>query len=118
MGRDLATTVPRKEDADGRIVNCEVRIGLFAFCRDVLVFPYIKRKKKKSGVDGGYDWHQKDDVDAELAVAIVSDADDDPFCPLPLHVWTHNLGAGTDSAEWRRFERIWTLSQIHGADAA
>ena len=69
----------------------------------MLIFPYLKRKMLKN--EQQYN-EQEDEEDAELAVAIVSDVVDDLFCPLPLHLWTHNVGHGLTSNEWKRFNRI------------
>ena len=53
----------------------------------MLVFPYLK------------------EVTGELAVVIVSDVTHDPFCPLPLplDVWTYEVGQGLESIAWKRF---------------
>ena len=124
VGRGLSGTAPRKEDKDGRLVS-DARVGLFAFCRGMLVFPYLKRRKPATNAAKVADtisgtvtavessdsapeqqYPEQDADDAELAVAIVSDVSEDPFCPIPLHMWTHNVGDGTDSNEWKRFCRI------------
>ena len=74
----------------------EAKIGIFAFCQDMLVFPYIKRKEQSN----------EEDDEEELAVAIVSDVTEDPFCPLPLNSWSYNVGDGLESKEWYRFCRV------------
>ncbi|KAL7537123.1 hypothetical protein ACHAXR_008308, partial [Thalassiosira sp. AJA248-18] len=65
------------------------------------------------GIGYGQRYNEQNDNDndeeddaAELAVAIVSDVTEDPFCPLPLHLWTHNVGRGLESNEWKRFCRV------------
>ena len=123
VGRGLSGTAPRKEDKDGQLVS-DARVGLFAFCRGMLMFPYLKRRKPVTNAakvadtisgtvtavessDAPEQQYPEQDADeAELAVAIVSDVSEDPFCPIPLHMWTHNVGDGTDSNEWKRFCRI------------
>ena len=92
VARELCMTAPRKEE-DVNVVR-DARVGIFAFCQDMLVFPYIQRK--------GHDA----DEEEELAVAIVSDITEDPFSPLPLNSWSYNVGDGLESKEWRRFCRI------------
>ena len=56
-------------------------------------------------------------------MAVVLDVADDPFCLLPLHVWTHDVGKGLNSVEWKRFEwildsfsklMVQLLSETHG----
>ena len=79
VGRSLSLSAPH---------GTKVRIGLFAYCRDMVVFPYLK------------------ETTGELAVAIMSDITVDPFCPLPLHVWTYDVGQGFESNEWKRFVYI------------
>ena len=76
----LSTTTPH---------GAKVRIGLFAFCQDMLVFPYLKRRQNQDA--------------EELAVSIVSDVTGEPFCPLPLELWTYDVGQGLESIEWNRF---------------
>ena len=98
VARELCITAPRREE-DGVILK-EVKIGIFAFCGDMLVFPYIKRKGHV-GDDNG-----DDEEEEELAVSIVSDVTDDPFCPLPLNSWSYNVGEGLESREWHRFCRV------------
>ncbi|KAL3822036.1 hypothetical protein ACHAXA_007829, partial [Cyclostephanos tholiformis] len=87
VAQALSTTAPHR---------AKVKIGLFAFCQDMLVFPYLKRRNQKRD-SGGVE---------ELSVSIVSDVTDDPFCPLPLDLWTHDVGQGLESMEWKRFTRI------------
>ena len=80
VARALSTTTPH---------GAKVRIGLFAFCQDILVFPYLKRRQNQDS--------------EELAVSIVSDVTGEPFCPLPLDLWTYDVGQGLESIEWNRF---------------
>eukprot|EP00985_Skeletonema_marinoi_P035039 scaffold45442_cov307-Skeletonema_marinoi.AAC.1 len=96
VARELCLTAPRREE-DGVAVK-EAKIGIFAFCQDMLVFPYIKRK--------GHNGSNEEDDEEELAVAIVSDVTEDPFCPLPLNSWSYNVGDGLESKEWYRFCRV------------
>jgi len=96
VARELCLTAPRREE-DGVVVK-EAKIGIFAFCQDMLVFPYIKRK--------GHNGSNEEDDEEELAVAIVSDVTEDPFCPLPLNLWSYNVGDGLESKEWYRFCRV------------
>lgn len=96
VARELCLTAPRREE-DGVVVK-EAKIGIFAFCQDMLVFPYIKRKEHNGS--------NEEDDEEELAVAIVSDVTEDPFCPLPLNSWSYNVGDGLESKEWYRFCRI------------
>jgi len=98
VARELCITAPRREE-DGGVMVKEVKIGIFAFCRDMLVFPYIKRK-------GHDDGSKEEEEEEELAVAIVSDVTEDPFCPLPLDSWSYNVGDGLESKEWHRFCRV------------
>ena len=88
VGMGLSATAPRGEDKDGKLVS-DVKIGVFASYQDMSIFPYSKRGEAKSGT--------ADDEDAEMSVAISSDVTDDPFCPLPLYLWTHNIGHGPNS---------------------
>jgi len=80
VARALSTTTPH---------GAKSRIGLFAFCQDMLVFPYLKRRQNQDA--------------EELAVSIVSDVTGEPFCPLPLDLWTYDVGQGLESIEWNRF---------------
>lgn len=100
VARELCITAPRREEEDG-VVCREVKIGIFAFCQDMLVFPYIKRKEQHFVENG-----EEEEEEEELAVAIVSDVTDDPFCPLPLKLISYNVGEGLDSKEWHRFCRV------------
>lgn len=93
VAKGLRQTAPLIEDDNGQMVNAPVKIGVFAFCRDMLVFPYIKKNGKS-------------DDEFEVSVAVVSDVEEDPFCPLPLHMWTHDVGAKHDPMEWQRFRHV------------
>ena len=92
-----------------------VKIGVFAFCQDMLVFPYLKQKRDSHSNDGGNTPHEKpqhgNDTDfngeeEEIAIAIVSDVMEDPFCPLPLSMWTYNIGNRHNANDWKRFCRV------------
>jgi len=104
VGRGLSITAPKKEDKDGTLVS-DVRIGVFAFYQDMLIFPYLKRPHPRVDVDVSKDCVEQE-MDAELELAIMPDVTDDPFCPLPLHMWTHNVGNGLNSIEWKHFNRV------------
>ena len=121
VGRGLAMSAPMKKDTDGTLVPADVKIGIFAFCQDMLVFPYLKRRKPTPHwsqhddkisqrteriINNGNNVGEEEYHDGELAVAIVTDVMEDPFCPLPLHMWTHTVGYGLDSKEWKRFIRV------------
>eukprot|EP00804_Cyclotella_cryptica_P004878 CCRYP_004947-RA/>CCRYP_004947-RA protein AED:0.17 eAED:0.17 QI:0/0/0/1/0.66/0.5/4/0/902 len=80
----LRDTSPPKEGG-GR---SSVKIGVFAYCQSMLVFPYVKRDAD-------------DEPNMEIGVSIVSDVEEDPFCPLPLDAWTYDIG-GNDM-DWIRF---------------
>ena len=75
-----------------------VKVGVFAFCQNMLVFPYIKSREKTTD-------EAEEDADEEpemeIGVNIVSDVEDDPFCPLPLNAWTYDV-SGNDM-DWVRF---------------
>jgi hypothetical protein len=86
--------------------GAKVKIGLFAFCQDILVFPYLKRRNQKRDSGGVYEEQQQNQEAEELSVSIVSDVTDDPFCPLPLDLWTYDVGQGLESMEWKRFTQI------------
>ncbi|KAL7549825.1 hypothetical protein ACHAWF_013085, partial [Thalassiosira exigua] len=103
--RGLAKTAPRRHEGGGRVAS-DVRIGVFAFAEDTLVFPYLKRPKPGRSDAGGSVSANADGEEGELAVAMVTDVWEDPFCPLPLPVWTHDVGQGLNSDEWRRFDRV------------
>ena len=71
--------------------------------QDMLIFPYLKRNEAKSGT--------ADDEDIEVAVATASDVTDNPFCLLPLLLWTQHIGHGPNSYKWKPFNR--TLYSFH-----
>ncbi|KAL7453213.1 hypothetical protein ACHAWC_004887 [Mediolabrus comicus] len=100
---DLVEGCSREDMDNNGIMVKDVKIGIFAFCQDMLIFPYVKRKEGHNVGSGG---EQDDEDDEELAVAIVSDVTEDPFCPLPLNVWSYNVGQGLKSKEWHRFCRV------------
>ncbi|KAL7470755.1 hypothetical protein ACHAXS_011027, partial [Conticribra weissflogii] len=109
VGRCLRKTSPVKEafgkDSTDNVTttSAPVKIGVFAFCLDMLIFPYMKKRKHSDHSNG--DPHQ--DLDEEdIAVAIVSDIAEDPFCPLPLDMWTYDIGDRCDDRSWKRFCRI------------
>jgi len=85
--------------------NNGVRIGIFAFHEDKLIFPYWKKKGHQDD-NNNEQVYQEEEEDAELAVAIVSDVTEDPFSPLPLHVWTYNVGNGVQSKEYQNFIQL------------
>ena len=75
------------------------RIGIFGFCLNMLVFPYVKEELPK-----GSDYDSNDSSNSvmnELGVCIVHDVEVDPFCPLPLHAWTYDIG--TNDTDWTKF---------------
>ena len=75
-----------------------VKVGVFAFCQNMLVFPYIKSREKTSD---GAEEDADEEPEMEIGVNIVSDVEDDPFCPLPLNAWTYDV-SGNDM-DWVRF---------------
>jgi len=109
VGRCLRKTAPVKEvvekgsAASVTTTSSPVKIGVFAFCLDMLVFPYVKRRKDSDHLIE--DSHHDLD-DEEIAVAIVSDIMEDPFCPLPLDMWTYDIGNRSNDRDWKRFCRI------------
>jgi len=86
--------------------NNGVRIGIFAFHEDKLIFPYWKKRGHQDHNNNEQEYQQEEEEDAELAVAIVSDVTEDPFCPLPLHAWTYNVGNGVQSKEYQNFNQL------------
>ena len=80
--------------------NGRVRIGIFAYCQSMLVFPYVKSAEEETAADG-----TEEDADEaprmEIGVSIVSDVEEDPFCPLPLNAWTYDIA--DNDMDWIRF---------------
>lgn len=80
--------------------NGRVRIGVFAYCQSMLVFPYVKSAEEETAADG-----TEEDADEaprmEIGVSIVSDVEEDPFCPLPLNAWTYDIA--DNDMDWIRF---------------
>jgi hypothetical protein len=76
-----------------------VKVGIFVYCGDMLIFPHIPPTKEKDG--------EEEDADEappmEINVAIVSDMDD-PFCPLPLQAWTYEIS--DNDMDWLRFCKV------------
>ena len=108
VGVGLAQTSPPIESVDdgGGMTKSEVRIGIFAFYEDRLIFPYLKRRGHTDDDDDDEQEEQAAEKEEELVVAIVNDVTEDPFSPLPLHIWTYNVGAGMESVEFQRFSRV------------
>ena len=75
-----------------------VKVGMFAYCQDILVFPYRKIKSKRHGDENGVD------EKPEIGVSIVADVKEDPFCPLPLHAWTYDVSK--NDMDWRYFCQV------------
>ncbi|EJK61692.1 hypothetical protein THAOC_17773, partial [Thalassiosira oceanica] len=110
VGAGLANRAPTVELPDGSVRRAEARVGLFAFTDGCLVFPYLRRPRpardgRGDAVGDGEGRTAGEDAPLGelLEVAVVSDVSDEPFCPLPIGSWTHDVGSGTDSAEYARF---------------
>jgi hypothetical protein len=77
----------------------------------MLVFPYIKSKAASD--DEVIEEDADEDPPMEIGVSIVSDVEEDPFCPLPLREWTYDV-SGNDM-DWIRFCHVLdSLTEIMG----
>lgn len=58
-------------------------------------------KTAKEEVADGEEIDADEEPQLEIGVSVVSDVEEDPFCPLPLTAWTYDV-AGNDM-DWIRF---------------
>lgn len=90
------------------------RVGMFFFHQNLILFPYLERRKKQKGErreeddrDHGRDddenEHDTNPKEYELSIAIMSDVTDGPFAPLPLDVWTFDVGTELGLTLWKRY---------------
>jgi len=69
-----------RSDDDG-LIPC---VGLFLYDTQ-LYFPYLKQKNDKD-----------EEEEEEVCMAVMRDVEDEPFLPLPLHLWCLDVCSGTD----------------------
>eukprot|EP00557_Chaetoceros_sp_GSL56_P008139 CAMPEP_0176495268 /NCGR_PEP_ID=MMETSP0200_2-20121128/10557_1 /TAXON_ID=947934 /ORGANISM="Chaetoceros sp., Strain GSL56" /LENGTH=1213 /DNA_ID=CAMNT_0017893117 /DNA_START=433 /DNA_END=4070 /DNA_ORIENTATION=+ len=60
------------------------KIGFFVYLQNHVIIPYW-RKKRTTTIDGINEEYWT------LSVSLMTDVEDDPFCPLPLSMWTYSL---------------------------
>lgn len=94
------------------------RIGILLYVRDHIVIPHWKKKRlskeedyiyvNRHGPGSGNIFHSSLGG-WKIDVSLMTDVKDDPFCPLPLNVWTYPVSQTKSSSEDLHISQLYEI---------
>lgn len=94
------------------------RIGFLLYVRDHIVIPHWKTKRSSKDEDyiyvnrhspGSGNIFQSSMEGWKIDVSLMTDVKDDPFCPLPLNVWTYPVFQTESSSEHLHISHLYEI---------